>query len=71
MLPDPFHQVSAQGNIWVGKSCSLRIPRWLFNAWPSLISEWNERSIYESLFSLKHPIKFLLIRTYSLEEDVV
>ena len=29
-----------------------------------------ERSIYESLFGLKHQIKFLLMRKYGLEEDV-
>ena len=34
------------------------------------LSEFK-RSIYESLFGLKHPIKFLLMRTYGLEEDVV
>ena len=48
-----------------------KIPRRLFSAWPSFVSELNERSIYESLCGLKHPIKFLLIRTYSLKEDVV
>ena len=35
------------------------------------VSKWSERNIYESLFGLKHPIKFLLTRTYGLEEDVV
>ena len=47
-----------------------KFPRRLFSAWPSCVSEWNERSIYESLFGLKHPIKFLLMRSYGLEEDV-
>ena len=46
-------------------------PKRLFSAWPSFVSKWNERSIYESLLSLKHPITFLLIRTYGLEEDGV
>ena len=48
-----------------------KIPKMLFSAWPSFVSKWNERSIYESFFGLKHPITFLLIRTYSLEEDGV
>ena len=48
-----------------------KIPRRLFSAWPSLVSEWNERSISESHFCLTNPIKFLLMRTYSLEEDIV
>ena len=48
-----------------------KIPKRLFIAWPYFVSKWNERSIYESLFGLKHPIKFLLMRTYSLEEDNV
>ena len=47
-----------------------KIPKRLFSAWPSLVSGWNERSISKSLFGLKHPVKFLLIRTYSLEEGV-
>ena len=34
------------------------------------VSEWNERSIYESIFGLRHQIKFLLMRSYGLEEDV-
>ena len=48
-----------------------KIPKRLFSAWPSFVSKWNERSIYESFFGLKHPITFLLIKTYSLEEDGV
>ena len=48
-----------------------KIPRRLFSAWSSFVSKWNERSIYQSLFGLKHPIKFLLMRTYRLEEDFV
>ena len=52
-----------EGVVW-------KIPRRLFGAWPSFVSEWNERSISESIFGLKHQIKFLLMRTYGLEEDV-
>ena len=48
-----------------------KIPKRLFSAWPSFVSKWNERSIYESFFGLKPPITFLLIRTYGLEEDGV
>ena len=48
-----------------------KIPRRLFSAWPSLVSEWNERSISKSQFGLTNPIKFLLIWTYGLEEEVV
>ena len=33
--------------------------------------EWNERIISESHFGLTHPIRFLLMRTNGLEEDVV
>ena len=29
-----------------------RIPRWLFNEWPSLVSEWNDLSNSGSLFCL-------------------
>ena len=94
MLHDASHQVSAQENIWVGRSCLKnskkavycmtifciwvewkkhiwvsfwpdypikfllkringleevvwKIPRRLFIAWPSFVSEWNERSISE------------------------
>ena len=70
MLHDASHQVFALENIWVGRSCS-KIPRRLFSAEPSFVSEWNERSISKSLFGLTHPIKFLPVRTYGLEEDVV
>ena len=35
-----------------------------------IISEWNERSISESLFVLTHSIKFLLMRTFGSEEDL-
>ena len=38
--------------------------------WPSWISERNKRSISKSLFGQIYLIKFLLLRTYGLEEDV-
>ena len=59
--------------IWVGRSRlkSYLLPRRLFSAWPSFVSEWNERSISKSLFGLTHPIKFLLMRRSGLEQDVV
>ena len=44
-----------------------KTPKRLFSAWPSFVSKWNVGSIYESFFGLKHPIKFLLMRTYGLE----
>ena len=70
MSYDAFHLVSDQENIWVGRSC-MKILRRMFSAWPSFVSEWNERCISESLFGLTNSIKLLLIRTYGLEEDVV
>ena len=53
------------------KEVVWKMPRGLFSAWTSFVSEWNERNNYESLFGLKRPIKFLLMRTCSLEEGVV
>ena len=46
-------------------------PRRLFSACQSFVSERNERSIFESLFGLTHPINFPLMTTYGLEEDAV
>ena len=34
------------------EAIARRIPRWLFNAWPSLISEWNDLSNSGSPFCL-------------------
>ena len=48
-----------------------KIPRRLFIAWPSLISEWNKRSISKSLSGLTYSINFLLMRRYGFEEHVV
>ena len=70
-MPAASHKVSVQENIWVGRSCLKKSKNTVLIAWPSLVSEWNERSISKSLFGLTHPIKFLLMRTYGLEEDVV
>ena len=53
------------------KEVICKMPRRLLSALTYFVSEWNERSIYESLFGLKRPIKFLLMKTYSLEVDVV
>ena len=44
--------VSAQEDIWFEEDIAWRIPRWLFNAWPSLISEWNDLSNSGSSFCL-------------------
>ena len=41
------------------------------SSWSSLASKWNERNISKFLFDLIHPIKFLLMRTCGLEEEVV
>ena len=71
MWYDAFHQVSVEEYNYLGWEKLFENLRRLFSAWPSLVSEWNERSISKSLFGLSHPIKFLLIRTYSLEEEVV
>ena len=69
MMPETFHQVFAQENIWFGRC--WRNPRWLFSSWPSFVFEWNEIIISESPSGFTHPIRFLLKRTYGLEEDVV
>ena len=37
----PCCLVSAWEDIWFWRT-AWRIPRWLFNAWPSLISKWND-----------------------------
>ena len=37
---------------YVFEEIAWRIPRWLFNAWPSLISEWNDLSNSGSPFCL-------------------
>ena len=42
-----------------------RISRWLFSAWPFLISEWDYFSYSESQCCLTHPIKFLLDTIYT------
>ena len=47
----------------------LKIPRWLFNAGPSLTSKWNEFSFFVKPICLLPPIKFLLKRIYGLEDD--
>ena len=47
-----------------------RISRWLFSAWPFLISEWDDFSYSESECCLTHPIKFLLDRIYGLKDVV-
>ena len=70
MLPKAFHHFllkvihGLEEVVW-------KSPRRLFSAWPSLVSEWNERSISKSLFCLTNPTKFLLIITYGLEEGVL
>ena len=45
-----------------------RVPRCLFSAWPSLMSEWGAFSYSESLSCRKPSIKLFLKRIYGLEE---
>ena len=70
MLPEAFHQVSAQENIWFWENVGWRIPRWLFIARPSLMSEWGEFSYFWVSILPVACIKFLLKRIYGFEEDV-
>ena len=50
------------------EDCVRRISRWLFSAWPFLISQWDDFSYPESPCCLTHPIKFLLYTIYRLED---
>ena len=50
------------------EDCVRRISRWLFSAWPFLISQWDDFSYPESPCCLTHPIKFLLDTIYGLED---
>ena len=47
-----------------------RNSKWLFSEWPFLISEWDYFSYSESPCCLTHPIRFLLVTIYGLEDAV-
>ena len=47
-----------------------RISRWLFSAWPSLMSEWGDFSYFWVSILPKAFQQFLIKRIYGLEEEV-
>ena len=56
MLHDAFHQVSAQENIWVGRSCLKKFQEGCLVHDHLWYLSGNERSISKSLFGLTNPI---------------
>ena len=63
MLHDAFHQVSAQENIWVGRSCLKKFQEGCLVHDHLWYLSGNKKSISKSLFGLTNPIKVLLNRT--------
>ena len=69
ILPEAFHQFSAQENIWFGRRCWLKNFKIAVSAWPSLMCDRMIYAISESPYCQKPSSSLLPKRLYGLEGD--